>query len=197
MGEQIRTFIAVELAGAERLALRGLQEQLKDKPAARYVRWVAPGGIHLTVKFLGGVDADQMPALRRAVKDACAGIPPHTLTLEGVGAFPNTRRPNVVWVGLGGDVETTARLADQIDQACAALGFPRETRPFSPHLTLGRVKRDARPSDQQFVGEMVSDTKVGELGRFRVERISVMKSDLRPTGSVYTQLSAFELSSAL
>ncbi len=195
MAEQIRTFIAIELSDAERLALRRLQERLKSTPAARYVRWVAPEGIHLTLKFLGGVDTAQMPALQHAVAGACAGVPPHTLTLDGIGAFPNTRRPNVVWVGVGGDIETAARLADQIDQACAALGFPRETRPFSPHLTLGRVKRDIRPSDQQFVGEMVNTTQVGELGRFRVERVSLMKSDLRPTGSVYTQLSAVELSS--
>lgn len=197
MEEQIRTFIAVELADAERAALRRLQEQLEATPAARYVRWVAPDGIHLTLKFLGGVDVNRMPALQRAVQDACAGIPSHTLTLDGIGAFPNTRRPNVVWVGVGGDVERTQKLADQIDRACAALGFPRETRPFSAHLTLGRVKRDVRPSDQQFVGEMIAHAQVGELGRFRVERVSIMKSDLRPTGSVYTQLSAFELSPAL
>jgi 2'-5' RNA ligase len=194
MGDTIRTFIAVELGSAERRALEQVQERLKSERAGRYVRWVAPASIHMTLKFLGDVEAGQMAALQRAVAGACAGIPPHSLTLEGIGAFPNLRRPNVIWVGVGGDVATTARLAEQIDSACAALGFPRETRPFSAHLTMGRVKRDIRPADLQFVGEMVGGTAVGELARLTVDQVSVMKSDLRPTGSVYTQLAAVQLS---
>ncbi|MBI4786181.1 MAG: RNA 2',3'-cyclic phosphodiesterase [Chloroflexi bacterium] len=193
MPEPIRTFIAIELDDAIRRALGKLQTRLQEERAARYVRWSAPEGIHLTLKFLGGVDADKMPALQSAISDACKGIPPFELTLAGLGAFPNTRRPNVVWVGMRGDVDTAARLAAQIDAACAALRFAREARPFSPHLTLGRVKRDVRPNDHQFVGEMVAAAQADELGEMRVERVSVMKSDLRPTGSVYTQLFAVEL----
>ncbi len=195
MAEQIRTFIAVELEEAQKRALRDVQETLKAERAGRYVRWVAPEAIHLTLKFLGGVDADRMPALQSALDQACAGIPPFTLSLAGLGAFPNTRRPNVVWVGIGGETGTVARLAEQIDRACASLGFPAETRPFSPHLTLGRVKRDVRPADQQFVGEMVAQAEVGDLGECRVSHVNIMKSDLRPTGSVYARLYAVQLKS--
>ena len=197
MAEQIRTFIAVELSDAVRRALGDLQLQLKGERASRFVRWVAPENIHLTLKFLGAVDADKMSVLQAAVAEACAGIPPFALTLAGIGAFPNTRRPNVVWVGVRGEIEMAIRLAERIDEACVALGFPRETRPFSPHLTLGRVKRDVRPNDQQFVGEMVASAQVGEVGEIHVEHVSVMKSDLRPTGSVYTQLYMAELSANL
>ncbi len=193
MAEQVRTFIAIELGEGEHRALGKLQEQLKGERAAKYVRWVAPDNIHLTLKFLGGVEGGMIPAVERALVDACSGITPFHLTLGGLGAFPNTRRPNVIWVGIGGDVEKTTRLAEQIDGACQSLGFAREARPFSPHLTLGRVKRDSRPADQQYVGEMIAKTKVGQLSEFDVTTVTLMKSDLRPTGSVYTQLFVVDL----
>lgn len=195
MAEPIRTFVAVELDELQKHALRQVQETLKAERGGRYVRWVAPEAIHLTVKFLGGVDADKMPGLQSAIAQACTDIPPFILSLGGIGAFPNTRRPNIVWVGVGGEVKVVTRLAEQIDRACATLGFPSETRPFSPHLTLGRVKRDVRPADQQFVGEMVGNSRVSDLGECHVERVSIMKSDLRPAGSVYTRLYAIELAS--
>jgi RNA 2',3'-cyclic 3'-phosphodiesterase len=192
MPAEIRTFIAVELEPATREALGDLQTQLKAHRAGRFVRWVAPDGIHLTLKFLGGVDPDRISALTRAVAEACSE-PRFSLTLAGLGAFPNTRRPNVVWVGVGGDVESAVRLAEQVDRACVSLGWPPEARPFAPHLTLGRVKRDVRPSDQQLVGEMISSLQVEQLAQVRVERVSIMKSDLAPAGSVYTQMATIEL----
>jgi 2'-5' RNA ligase len=193
MAEQIRTFIAIELDQAHHRALGDLQARFKRERNARGVRWVAPENIHLTLKFLGDVDAAMVPALQRAVADACVGIAPFTLRIAGAGAFPSTHRPNVVWVGLSGEVERAALLAKKIDDACAALGFAREERPFSPHLTLGRVKRDASPSDRRFIGEMIVNAQVSDLGELRAERVSVMKSELRPSGSVYTILHTVEL----
>jgi RNA 2',3'-cyclic 3'-phosphodiesterase len=202
MAEQIRTFIAVELDENHHRALCELQTRLKGElataktagsPTARDVRWVAPDNIHLTLKFLGGVESGRLPDLQRAVADVCASIAPFALSITGAGAFPNTRRPNVIWVGVGGDVERATALAQKIDDACAALGFAREERPFSPHLTLGRVKRDVRPSDRQFIGEMIVNAHVGALGELRVERVSVMKSELHPGGSVYTRLAEIRL----
>ncbi len=193
MAEQIRTFIAIELDDTHRNALALAQAQLREDPAARSVRWVAPENIHVTLKFLGGVDAGEIPAVERAVAAACAGIPPFTLTMGGVGAFPNVKRPRVVWIGIGGAVETVEQLADKIEAACNALGFAREERPFSPHLTLGRVKRDARPGDFQAIGVMIQNAAVGNVGEIHVSSVSVMKSDLRPSGSVYTRLASIPL----
>jgi 2'-5' RNA ligase len=193
MAENIRTFIAVELAEAHHRALRDLQLRFKRAPAASFVRWVAPESIHLTLKFLGDVDANAMPALSNAVAATCVGIEPFELSIAGAGAFPNTRHPNVVWVGLGGQVERAALLARRIEDACAALGMPRDDRPFSPHLTLGRVKREAKPGDRQMVGELIDRAAIGDLGLLRVDRVSFMKSELRPTGSIYTRLAAVEL----
>ncbi len=193
MSEQVRTFIAVELEQPQRAALGKVQETLKRERAGRYVRWVAPEGIHLTLKFLGGVDASRMAELQAALTDACRGIPPFELKISGIGAFPNTRRPRVVWVGLEGDTAIAAQLAGRIEAECSKLAFPREERPFSPHLTIGRIKRDVSASDQQFVGEMVAQAQVGELGEIKARQVSIMKSDLRPTGSIYTRLYAVDL----
>jgi 2'-5' RNA ligase len=193
MAEQIRTFIAIELEPPQRAALGAVQETLKRERAGRYVRWVAPESIHLTLKFLGGVDASRMTELQAALTEACRGIPTFTLRISGIGAFPNARRPRVVWVGLQGDTAIAAQLAERIEAAFDKLGFPKEERPFSPHLTIGRIKRDVSSSDQQFVGEMVTQAQVGELGEIKARQVSIMKSDLRPTGSIYTQLYAVQL----
>ncbi len=204
MAEQIRTFIAIELDDAQKHALADLQSQLKRERASSAIRWTAAENIHLTLKFLGDMDSEKMPALQKAVADACTSTPPFVLKLDGAGAFPNLNRPNVVWVGVQGDVETASKLAQKIDDACAALGFTREERPFSPHLTLGRVKRDASTRERQWIGEMIAKAQARELGEplhnsqgqvCRVERVSVMKSELRPGGSVYSRLTVVELDS--
>jgi 2'-5' RNA ligase len=191
--ETIRAFIAIELTDALHRALSAVHAQFKRDRAARLVRWVAPENIHVTLKFLGDVDAERMPALQRALADACADTAPFTLTIGGAGAFPNTRRPNVVWIGARGQIEIAARLAQKIDDACAALGFAREARPFAAHLTLGRVKRDASPSERQLIGAMIENAQVADLGELRVERVSVMKSELKPGGSAYSRLHVVEL----
>lgn len=193
MAEPIRTFLAIELDDAHHRALANLQAQLQRERAARYVRWVAPENIHLTLKFLGDVESSRLPDLQRAVAKVCASAVPFALKISGAGAFPNTQRPNVIWVGVSGEVERAARSAQEIDEACAALGFAREARPFSPHLTLGRVQRDAAMGDRQKIGAMIVSANVGELGVLRVERIAMMKSELRAGGSLYTRLAALEL----
>ncbi len=193
LAEQIRTFIAIELDDALRRALAETQAQFQRERVARLVRWVAPANIHVTLKFLGDVDADMLPALERALVEARAGIAPFTLTIAGAGAFPNTRKPNVLWVGARGQVEIATRLAQRIEEACAALDLSREARAFSPHLTLGRVRREASPEERRAIGAMVEHAQVGTLGELHVARVSVMRSELRPTGSVYARLYAVDL----
>jgi len=193
MAEMIRTFIAIELDDATRRAIGETQARLKRDRAAMGVRWVAPDNIHITLKFLGDVAAARMDELGDAVTHACAGITPFALTLAGIGAFPNTRRPNVVWVGASGDVAIAAQLAERIEDACAALGYAREDRAFTPHLTLGRVKREASPSARQAIGKLIEQAQVGKLGQLAVAHVSVMKSELRPGGSVYTRLNEIRL----
>ena len=193
MAEQIRTFIAIELNDQTWRALSDLQVRLKRAPSANAIRWVVAENIHLTLKFLGDVDVEKIPALERALRDACAGIAPFDLKFGGVGAFPNANRANVIWVGVQGDIEIARQLAQRIDDVCAELGFPREVRAFSPHLTLGRVKLEAGTRERAEIARMIASAPPREVGSYRVERVSIMKSELRPGGSVYSVLAVIRL----
>ena len=146
--EQIRAFIAVELPPAVREAVEGVVRELRSG-IGDGVRWVRPEGVHLTLKFLGDIDAGSVPAVSRAMAQCAASAAPFDLFLEGVGVFPNARRPRVIWIGLGGALEPLLALQHSIDRELEGLGFARERRPFTPHLTLGRV----RDGSTRFAGQ--------------------------------------------
>lgn len=193
MEQTLRTFIAIELDDRLRDSVNRLERQLQEQNAARLVRWVAPQNIHLTCKFLGDTPSGQLPALKDALARAAQGIAPFTLEARGLGCFPNARRPNNLWVGLTGDVDSARRLVRQLEDACAAVGFPRDPRGFTPHLTLGRVKRDL-PSDQRArAGQLVSGLETISLGKIHAGQVHLIKSDLRPAGPVYTALAVASL----
>jgi 2'-5' RNA ligase len=183
-----RTFIAVELDDELRDNLGRLQDRLRGQLAPRSVRWVRPGGIHLTLKFLGDTPIAKLDAIQAAVARAAATVGPFSFTVGGLGCFPNTRRPRVVWVGLQEPSGTLARLWDAVEAHVAPLGFPTEKRPFRPHLTLGRVQRRASKSEVREIGQVVAASDIGTIDQMAVEVLSFIKSDLRPSGAVYTTL---------
>jgi len=184
----LRTFIAIELDREFLGILEDLQCRLREQVAPRSIRWVRPEGIHLTLKFLGETRTDQLSAVKAALDQAASGIRPFTFTAGGLGCFPNSRLPRVVWVGMYEPTGTLSRLQDAIETHVAPLGFPTEKRPFRPHLTLGRVQRHASKSEVREAGEVVAASEIGPLDEMRVERVSYIKSDLRPGGAVYTTL---------
>jgi 2'-5' RNA ligase len=179
----IRTFIAIELPEATREALARVQEQLKQSRAG--VRWLNPGAIHLTLKFLGDIDPAQVEDLAAAMAQAVQSEPPLNLSAGGLGAFPNNRNPRVVWIGIIGEVERLVRIQARLEKALAPLGFPREERPFRPHLTLGRVKERRRLRE---LTEAMASLALPGFNSFDVREIILYKSDLRPTGAIYTKL---------
>ena len=191
--ESIRTFVAMELSDDLKHALQTIQHRLQDAPGARVARWVAPQNIHLTLKFLGEVESVRVPRLIAALQESSAGLAPFTLTARGLGCFPSTRRPNVIWVGLAGDVQHALELAQRIESACEKSGFPREARAFSPHLTIGRIKREARPVDRAAIGAAVQDFSTPDLGIIVGDAVHLIKSDLRPDGPIYTKLASIHL----
>ena len=193
MAENIRSFIAVKLNEEAHLALRQVQGTLRKKPGGQVGKWINPESIHLTLKFLGDVPATRIAEISEALKQACAGHGPFDLSLEGLGCFPNLRRPRVIWAGVGGDVRTLRRLQQDVEEAMNRLGYAPEERDFSPHLTLARVERNARPGDVEAVGQEVQRTILGEIARLRVEHVYLMRSDLRPAGAVYTELAVADL----
>lgn len=192
----LRTFIAIELDATLRDALRRLQDRLREQVSPASVRWVRPEGIHLTLKFLGDTPSDRVPEIQAALTEAAAGFGVFAVGVAGLGCFPNTRQPRVVWVGLDEPTGVLARLRDAVEARVAPLGFPTEKRPFSPHLTLGRVQRHATKSEVREVGQVVAGSLVGPaggspagyIGQITVTGVSYIKSDLRPAGAVYTTL---------
>ncbi len=191
--ELLRTFIAVELDESLRQSLVTLQNRLKKQTPAGSVKWVAPDGMHLTLKFLGDTPPQRIPDIRAALRDACATFPPFELAFEGRGCFPNFHKPRVVWVAVRAPGNALMRLQRAVEDHIASLGWPSEARGFTPHLTLGRVSRNADARAAATVGAAVENLIVEELGRQRVERVNLIRSDLRPTGAVYTTLDAVAL----
>ena len=188
---EIRAFIAIELPESVRAQLGRIQGQLKPGHEG-VVRWVDPKGVHLTLKFLGNIAESQVPAVADAVRGA-AKVGRFPVEVGRPGAFPSLQAPRVVWVGVGGDLEKLAALQRAIDGALARLGFPPENRPFSPHLTLGRVRETASKAERRALGEAVGHLRIEALTPVEMDSVSVMRSQLTPSGAIYTCLASIPL----
>jgi len=190
--EQIRSFIAIKLSEEAKKGLTRLRKEL-ERDEHRFVKWVDPGGIHLTLKFLGNIPSKRITEITGAIEEAAQGISPFHLEISGLGAFPSLRQARVLWVGIGGEVDKLSRLQQNIDSALAALGFANEERSFVPHLTLARIRQGASPPDRRSFGELVGSAVFEDKYHIKVEAISLMRSQLTPAGAIYTCLSAVGL----
>jgi 2'-5' RNA ligase len=197
----IRSFVAIELPDEVRDALSGVQSAIKERmqTSESSMRWVRPESIHLTLQFLGDVPIKVLPLVSDAIRKGCAQTSAFELELGGPGVFPNLRRPRVVWIGLKGDQRAMYALKSlqaAISDELQPQGF-KPDKEFKPHLTLGRVREGARQDDYAAIARAISETPIPELtAPLRVEGVSLMRSELRPAGSVYTQTSYVELSGA-
>ncbi|MDX9733492.1 MAG: RNA 2',3'-cyclic phosphodiesterase [Thermoanaerobaculia bacterium] len=180
----IRTFVAVPVEDAVvRRRLAGARSLLPD---LRGVRWAAERQLHFTLKFLGDVEEERIEAARRATAAAARGGPgSFRLALEGLGAFPPKGAARVVWAGCGAGAEALASLAATVEEAFDAAGFPREERPFSPHLTLARV-RD--PLSGRRLAQALPSVPEEPFGTVLVGSIVLYRSDLSPAGPDYSEL---------
>jgi len=190
--EQVRCFIAIGLPDEVKAGLKDLQAQLKSGGQSS-IKWVDPYSIHLTLKFLGDVDAAKIAPITAAMEEAAQGIAPFSLKVEGLGAFPNLRRVQVVWVGMGGEVDKLAHLQQRLESNLAGLGFTPENRRFTPHLTLARVRDRVALDEREGLGELIDGTKFEPVHSFPVEAVSLMKSQLTREGAIYSRISAAEL----
>ncbi len=191
--ETIRAFITIPLPHLLLEKLTALQRKLEQQVPPRSVRWVRAEGIHLTLKFLGDTPTEKLPDIKRALAAVARHAPPCTFTVEGLGCFPNPRRPRVVWVGMQEPTGRLAALQDGIEEVMAPFGYPPEGRGFTPHLTLGRVRRRTPRSDAARVGEVVTSTTVGSLAEVPADHFALIRSVLKPTGAEYTTLEEFPL----
>lgn len=183
----IRAFIAIDLTAEILERLDQISVQLKQRLEGVPIRWVPVDNIHLTLKFLGDVSLANVDMLQKILQTEVDGHHAFDISVGGLGAFPSPKRPRVVWVGVEAPAELTA-VQNGVEGAMARLGYSREERPFSPHLTLGRVSRNAMGRDERMIGEALESTKIGFLGVTRVNKVHLYKSDLHPDGAVYTCL---------
>jgi 2'-5' RNA ligase len=183
----IRAFIAVDLPAEVQDCLGQILKQLNEQMGDVPVRWVAAENIHLTLKFLGDVSTNNIEVLTELLEAETADTDPMVISVGGLGAFPKVRSPRVIWVGVEAAQELVT-LQRQIDMQTARIGYARDRRPFSPHLTLGRVSRNASPQDVRKIGDVLVSQKIGYLGVARIRAVHLYRSDLKPSGAVYTKL---------
>ncbi len=190
--EQIRSFIAIELPGEVKAALSRLEDELKSRRQPS-VKWVDPGSLHLTLKFLGNISAGLVTEITGAIEAAARGIPPFRLEIKGLGAFPNLKGVRVVWVGVSGEIDRLNQFQQRIESTVSPLGFPTEPRPFSAHLTIARLREPASFGDRQAFGELLTATSFEQTYSFNVGSVNLMKSQLTRQGPIYSRLSSVNL----
>lgn len=185
--KKIRSFIALELSDEAREELARIETSLKEADAD--VKWVRPEAIHLTLKFLGYIPEEKISKIGEALNRLASSTKPFDITLSEIGTFPRWSQPRVLWVGLGEGDEMVKSLAQEVEEAMAPQGFEKEKRPFSAHLTLGRVKS---PKNKNKLEEIASLIKV-KPSRTHIEKVVLFQSHLSPEGAAYTQLIAPDL----
>ncbi len=187
--DTLRAFVALVLPTAGIDCLAGLQQRLRDRGLK--LSWVPSRNLHLTMKFLGDIGNADLPAATEALQQAVVDQSPLNLIIQGLGVFPGIKQPRVLWTGLGGDVEPLRSLALRLEKGLVDRGFKADRRAFKAHITLARIRK--RVSPQRLLQAMQ------EVGQFRpqpimAQRLALFKSDLRPSGAVYTVLSEVLLS---
>jgi len=183
----IRAFIAVDLPQDVQECLEQISTQLKEEIGDIPIRWVPSENIHLTLKFLGDVSLSNLDVLKELLKAEAAVQKPMVISVGRVGAFPKIRSPRVIWVGVEAPEELTA-LHRGIDTQTTKIGYTPDKRSFSPHLTLGRVPRNASHHDVRKIGDVLKSNKIGFLGVARIRAVHLYRSDLQPSGAVYTKI---------
>lgn len=184
----IRAFIAIELPTALKDGLTEIQETfratIKDG-----ISWARPETMHLTIKFLGSIDASRINEVSAAIEDAASKIAPFELTAKGLGAFPSKKRPSTIWVGIE-DSPELERLHERIESRLEAIGFPREKKGLRPHLTLARVRR-GRSEIKKSIAHALSTFETKLSDSFTVRELVLFESELRKVGALHTPIKRF------
>ena len=188
--KNIRAFLAIEPTEDVLQAVSRLQENLKKEIKGK-ISWTRPQGNHITLKFFGNIDQDDVKNICAIIKKQIASVPTLSLNVEKIGAFPDARRPRVLWLGTTGDIDKLAALQTQVERDFEGIGFPRENRPFHAHLTLGRIKI---PQEITGIKEVMDKYKDFAAGGFNCKELVLFQSKLTPQGAVYTKLGKFYFS---
>ncbi len=188
----LRAFIAVEIPHEIHRAIERNTEKLRSTLSPSLVRWVPINNVHLTMKFLGDISPANVDILAHMLSLEVSQHSPLKIQIGNLGVFPNIKRPRVIWIGLQAPISLEA-LHRGIEAAAATVGYPVEKHPFSPHLTIGRVKKNIGSTGIQQIRNALQNTKIGPLGSAKVTDVHLFKSDLQPSGAVYTRLHSAQL----
>lgn len=189
----IRAFIAIEFSEEVRQVISSVLLRYQGLIPSGWVKWVPTKNLHLTLKFLGDTPITLIPSIQEQMDKLGATMPTFQFTAAATGMFPSARKPRVIWIGLD-NKQTLTGISKNLDDVLALLAIAREEKPFSPHLTIGRVYNGL--SDEQLLklGEIILRNQPGEIGKVLVRHISLVKSDLLPSGPVYSTLNRSNLS---
>ena len=183
MTESIRTFIAFDIPEHVLTAIGKIQETLKSYKFN--IKWVRPESIHLTLKFLGNIDPAAVEPIESALRATVESYAPIAIQAKGLGVFPGLNRPRVLWIGITGQIDRLIELQRTLDINLGKIGFTRDKRPFKGHLTLGRAKGRI---DANRMRTLLTEHNEFEAEPFNAGSLILYKSDLHPTGAVYTKL---------
>jgi RNA 2',3'-cyclic 3'-phosphodiesterase len=183
----LRSFLAIEIPTEVQTAIADSIVPLLKALPKPLIRWVPSHNVHLTLKFLGDVSPANLEELVEALKKEVAACESFAMDVGGLGAFPTPHRARVLWIGLDAP-PALAVLLRSVEKVSTRLGYPSEDRPFSPHLTIGRVGQNVSGADLQRIRTALEETQIGTIGTVRADAIQIFKSDLNPAGAVYTRL---------
>ena len=182
----LRAFIAIEIPGEIKKEIASQTAGLRQA-VGRSVRWATLENIHLTIKFLGEISSSNIDSLTQTLKTESSQHTPFEITARSLGTFPSLNRARIIWIGLDAP-PALDKLQRNIDAAAARLGYPAEDKPFSAHLTIGRVREQISPAEAQSLRNAVGNAQIGMLGTFTAKFVHLFRSDLKPGGPVYTHL---------
>jgi 2'-5' RNA ligase len=189
----IRVFIAIDLSDSIRNSIRDHVDRMAQSLPKGAIRWVRVEGIHLTLKFLGNISHDKISSVQSVMENVTANVERFKFQVSELGCFPRVTRPRVLWIGVQEPSGALGRVQSVLAQGLEGLGFERELRAFHPHLTIGRVKRHVRSTDIKLISQVIQQEKIGLLGEVEVHQVLLIRSDLQPSGAVYTHLTSAEL----
>lgn len=187
----IRTFIALDLDDSIRYLLAGVIRQMAQELPS--IRWVDPQGIHLTLAFLGDLSDERLAEATQAAGAAALQVASFEIRLSRLGVFDSPLHPRVIWAGIDEPSSVLQQLHHTLNRELEKRAFAVEKRPFSPHLTLARIKVPLKPDERHSLLRLLQETKIASVSPYRLDRLSVMKSELLRSGARYTHLDDYTL----
>lgn len=183
----LRAFIAIDLPDQLQVALEKQITHLRQPLGDELIRWVSTQNMHLTLKFLGTIAASHLEFLKQIITQTAESHNQFDMQISGIGSFPNSKQARILWAGIHAPAELSS-LQKSLETGTTRLGYEAEERPFSPHLTLGRVRQNIDPTGMQKIRTTLAAIQLGNIGSARVDSIHLYKSELHSSGSIYTKL---------